>query len=69
MINAIKRFIRHSLAYCAPYTVNCPDMAKLHPCWSYAEALDWLRQYDCRNFGRIEILNFNYDVIAWKDVA
>lgn len=69
MVKALSSFFRHSLAYCAPYTVNCPDMAAKHPCWSYSEALDWLRQYDCKIFGRIEVLDFNYDVIAYKDVA
>lgn len=62
----IRAFVLGSVDFLAPFTVQNVRFHKLHYCWSFKEACEWLKCYDSKEFGVTLVYNFNGDPIASK---
>ena len=61
---AVASFLIESANCVAPYTVQNSELAKPHFCWTWKEAVSWLKCYDASQFGRTTVYNFNGEPVA-----
>lgn len=70
IIRKVKAFIKATIAFnLAPYCVRNAYFGKEHFCWTWKEAVKYLKAYDAQKFGHTCIHGWNGDIIALKSAA